>query len=278
MQFSKVTIALLAAFTSFVAAQEATEGEVAPVEGVTGDAGTGAETTEETILTAGEGEQVAEGEQGGETPPTETPEGSTMVHVITVGNAKGEPVFEPNNIQAKVGDMVQFHFYPSNHSVVMSAFDKPCQPNDDAAAFYTGFMPVKVEDTEMPIYSVPITDDSKPIWFYCSQGKHCQNGMVGVINQKDEEKTIEKYAEACKGAPENVTPGRAPSGGEPGSEPEGGDSNQGGDASTTLATATATSGNSQATSSNVAPTNAGSKLATSSAAIFFAALVSSLLI
>lgn len=33
----------------------------------------------------------------------------------------------------------------------------------------------------MPSYSIEI-NDTRPIWFYCSQGRHCQQGMVGVIN------------------------------------------------------------------------------------------------
>lgn len=42
-------------------------------------------------------------------------------------------------------------------------------------------MPVSANSTEMPSFTIPVTD-TKPIWFYCSQGKHCQSGMVGVIN------------------------------------------------------------------------------------------------
>jgi hypothetical protein len=46
-------------------------------------------------------------------------------------------------------------------------------------AFWSGFMPT--QDQGSLTYTVPIKDNS-PIWFYCSQAKHCQGGMVGVIN------------------------------------------------------------------------------------------------
>ncbi len=72
-----------------------------------------------------------------------------------------------------------------NHSVVQSTFDNPCEPiaknMPGTAGFFSGFMPVSENSSMMPSYSIAI-NDTKPIWFYCSQGKHCQQGMVGVIN------------------------------------------------------------------------------------------------
>ena len=29
-----------------------------------------------------------------------------------------------------------------------------------------------------------MVNDSRPIWLYCAQAKHCQNGMTMVINEK----------------------------------------------------------------------------------------------
>ena len=34
------------------------------------------------------------------------------IHVVKVGNAEGKLVYEPADIKAAVGDMVQYHFYP----------------------------------------------------------------------------------------------------------------------------------------------------------------------
>ena len=66
-----------------------------------------------------------------------------------------------------------------NHSVVQAAFDSPCAPM--AKGLFSGYMPVKAADTVMPAYTIMV-NDTKPIWYYCSQGTHCQSGMVGVIN------------------------------------------------------------------------------------------------
>ncbi|KAF1986388.1 Cupredoxin [Aulographum hederae CBS 113979] len=139
--------------------------------------------------------------------------GMTTVHVIKAGNEAGELVFAPNNIQANVGDMVQFQFYPKNHSVVMSNFAQPCvpiqqsDPANAANAFFSGFVPT----TEMGrlTYTIQVTSP-KPIWFYCSQGKHCQAGMVGAINAPAQGNTIDAFAAAAKNAPNNVTPAGPP--------------------------------------------------------------------
>jgi len=51
-------------------------------------------------------------------------------------------------------------------------------------AFYSGFMPTNATfgtTSNVLTYTIPVRDE-KPIWFYCSQGRHCQNGMVGAIN------------------------------------------------------------------------------------------------
>ena len=43
---------------------------------------------------------------------TATPSGQVMVHVVKVSNNQGSLTFEPNNLMAAAGSMVQFHFYP----------------------------------------------------------------------------------------------------------------------------------------------------------------------
>jgi hypothetical protein len=76
-----------------------------------------------------------------------------------------------------------------NHSVVQSTFDQPCVPIQNIQAnktdaFFSGFMPTNASlgaTTNVLTYTIHIKD-TKPVWFYCSQGKHCQAGMVGAIN------------------------------------------------------------------------------------------------
>lgn len=110
---------------------------------------------------------------------------SVTVHVVQVGASNGTLAYFPNNIKAAVGDMVQFQFAPANHTVTQSTFDAPCQPiamNSNVTGIYSGFMPVSASSTTTPTYTVMI-NSTTPMWLYCSQGKHCQNGMTMVINE-----------------------------------------------------------------------------------------------
>ncbi len=68
---------------------------------------------------------------------------------------------------------------------MQSTFDQPCLPlgnvQPGVKGIFSGFRPVMADSPSAPVFSVPI-NDTKPIWFYCSQARHCQMGMVGVIN------------------------------------------------------------------------------------------------
>lgn len=81
------------------------------------------------------------------------PEGSVKVHVVKALVSGGKPVFEPEVIRAEIGELIQFQFYPVNHSVVRAAFDAPCVPIEDTefangtTGFYSGFMPVSPDST-----------------------------------------------------------------------------------------------------------------------------------
>lgn len=106
--------------------------------------------------------------------------------------------FEPQNVVAEVGDMVEFHFLPKNHTVVQSSFDKPCAPLDGGV--FSGFNFATAEGEADNVFTL-IVRDKNPFWYYCSQpnGMHCQAGMSGVINQNfnDNDKTLAKYKEAA---------------------------------------------------------------------------------
>lgn len=50
-------------------------------------------------------------------------------------------------------------------------------------AFFSGFMPMNASAGTKNVLTYTIrVMDKKPVWFYCSQAKHCQSGMVGAIN------------------------------------------------------------------------------------------------
>jgi hypothetical protein len=99
-----------------------------------------------------------------------------------------------------------------NHTVTQSTFDQPCVPlansKPGSVGFFSGFMPTKAGDMDMPIYTIQI-NDTKPIWYYCSQGKHCQMGMVGAINAvAGSGKDITKFTQMAAMAPQNLAPGQ----------------------------------------------------------------------
>lgn len=70
---------------------------------------------------------------------TAAPESTGKTHWVSVG--EDGLTFSPDSLKAAVGDQVSFSFFPSNHAVVRSTFDKPCAPmpaNMDGA-IYSGF-------------------------------------------------------------------------------------------------------------------------------------------
>ncbi|KAJ6256068.1 hypothetical protein Dda_9160 [Drechslerella dactyloides] len=143
-----------------------------------------------------------------------TPANSVAVHVITaMSDAGGKPVFMPAEVQANVGDLIQFQFHPMNHSVVQASFADPCIPISQSAAgngqtgFFSGFMPVAMNSNTMPTFTFQV-NNTNPIWFYCSQGKHCQAGMVGAINPTAN-RTLADFKNRAATAPNNLSPGQA---------------------------------------------------------------------
>jgi len=111
------------------------------------------------------------------------------VHVVSVSSSSGAKIFTPDNLKAAAGDMVQFQFLAGNHSVVQSNFDNPCTPIQqhvaNATGMYSGYMDVQASANtgNIPTYTMMVKDE-KPVWLYCSQAKHCQAGMVMVVNEK----------------------------------------------------------------------------------------------
>ncbi|KAH8724297.1 Cupredoxin [Phaeosphaeriaceae sp. PMI808] len=102
-------------------------------------------------------------------------------HFIAVSNKTGALVFMPDSLEAAQGDTVTFRFWPKNHSVAQSTFDKPCEPMNNG--FWSGYVPTTSTDAVAAnTFTYTVMNASAPVWFYCTQGRHCQGGMVGVIN------------------------------------------------------------------------------------------------
>lgn len=151
---------------------------------------------------------------------------------IDVGN--GGLRFSPNVTQASKGDVLEFHFFAVNHSVVEGRFDAPCQPARESPVFsgFTG--PIAAGQEGPNVFQVTV-NDTKPLVFYCSQntGFHCARGMYAVVNPGQRPQNIEGYAAGIRG---NVT-ARSPAGG-----PRGGvfSARAGGNSTITTTSTTAT--------------------------------------
>ncbi|KAF2461841.1 hypothetical protein BDY21DRAFT_277218 [Lineolata rhizophorae] len=137
------------------------------------------------------------------------------MHIVQVDSPDNMTLrFMPDTIHAAVGDRVQFQYNPMNHSVVQAAFDTPCQPlmetNPNATnAFFSGFMPAASTEGTLT-FTIDIMDEM-PKWYYCSQGRHCQGGMVGVINPPAAapENNVDSFRAKAAGVAMNVTPGQS---------------------------------------------------------------------
>ena len=111
--------------------------------------------------------------------PSETVPLTGTTKVVAVGRG-GALDYQPFNLFAEVGDIVEFQFGPMNHSVVQSTFDTPCVQSE--GGFNSGFNFAVTEGVSDQVFQLTITDAATPIWFFCGQGNHCNQGMVGSIN------------------------------------------------------------------------------------------------
>ncbi|CAD6452140.1 c12dab74-874d-4bee-8431-555e9fafc929 [Sclerotinia trifoliorum] len=114
---------------------------------------------------------------------TTTSKSAAATHVVSVG-ADGLN-YTPRSLTANVGDIIEFRFYPLNHSVARAEYKQPCIPYEDTGAgkvgFWSGFEPISIVTNDPPMYNLLI-NDTEPIFFYCSAPGACQDGMIGVIN------------------------------------------------------------------------------------------------
>ncbi|MCJ1465733.1 hypothetical protein MMC07_004352 [Pseudocyphellaria aurata] len=120
---------------------------------------------------------------------------------VKVGNTKGDLVFDPDTITAEKGDTIEFSFYPQNHSVAQSTFDKPCQALEDG--IFSGFIPSE-SGAAKQIFTVTV-NSTDPIWLYCSKEGHCQRGMAMVVNQP-KDNTLKSYQSKALTAQSNSQP------------------------------------------------------------------------
>jgi len=114
-----------------------------------------------------------------------------LIRVMVGADANGQPatVFTPNQVQANVGDVIQFEFRAKNHTVTQSSFAEPCTRQFNTATqqpgIDSGFFPVSATDSSsglFPAFQMEIKQSTSPIWMFCNQAQHCKGGMVFAIN------------------------------------------------------------------------------------------------
>ncbi|EMD38620.1 hypothetical protein CERSUDRAFT_153610 [Gelatoporia subvermispora B] len=90
-------------------------------------------------------------------------------------------IFSPSNFSAPNGTLVTF-FFPNaglQHSVTQGDFASPCVPLASSSNGTSGFDSGLTENTQ---FTINITNDQIPIYFFCKFPLHCGMGMVGSIN------------------------------------------------------------------------------------------------
>lgn len=123
---------------------------------------------------------------------------------VTVGGPS--LVFTPQSVTAQPGDVIFFTFQQKNHTVTQSTFDVPCQRS--AGGFDSGFMPVSANNTSGPFPAAQLTvRTTDPVWIYCRQGNHCQQGMVFAVNPGDK---FDAYKANAMGNNTSVSPSSTP--------------------------------------------------------------------
>ncbi|KAK7689085.1 hypothetical protein QCA50_007776 [Cerrena zonata] len=104
-------------------------------------------------------------------------------HPVVIGGP-GVLKFTPPFVNAAVGDTITFSFKQKNHTVTQSTFENPCLPMQ--AGFDSGFVPVADDNVDGPFQQAQFAvTDTNPVWAYCRQADHCQQGMVFAINPGD---------------------------------------------------------------------------------------------
>jgi len=131
-----------------------------------------------------------------------TASASGSAQTVTVG--KGGFTFSPDSIVATPGGKVVFMFAGGFHSATQGAFDTPCQPLSGTTGVNSGFVDAKTAPAT-DVFTVTI-NSTDPIYIYCAQAQHCQNGMVMTINGPSGGNTLDAYRTAAKAAGNSTKP------------------------------------------------------------------------
>ncbi|KAJ4164702.1 hypothetical protein LMH87_006364 [Akanthomyces muscarius] len=122
--------------------------------------------------------------------------------------AKSDNRFDPDSTTADKGDVLEFQFEGSKHSVVAGDYQYACSPVQIGTGFFSGF----VDGDSNKVFRVEV-NNTDPLAFYSSQGTECASGMVGIVNPSGD-KTLDDYRSRASKLSTGVSPGNATFGGE----------------------------------------------------------------
>jgi plastocyanin len=121
--------------------------------------------------------------------PTFTIPASNSTNINVQVAPGGNLVYNPANFSAPNGTVVTFFIPSGPHSVTQGSFANPCVYL--ANGFDSGLQNSKE-------FSITITNDQEPIWFFCKNTIHCGLGMTGAINAPTTGNTYAAFLAAAK--------------------------------------------------------------------------------
>ncbi|KAK0716349.1 Cupredoxin [Lasiosphaeris hirsuta] len=113
---------------------------------------------------------------------------SAASHRIDVG--KSGLTFTPDSVTAAVGDTLEFYFVGGTHDAVVGDYGAPCTPSATGERFSSGVQSGSATNV--------VVNTTEPLYYYCSVGAHCANGMVAAINPAAD-KTVTALKTSAKG-------------------------------------------------------------------------------
>ncbi|KAI5789584.1 hypothetical protein FPQ18DRAFT_341477 [Pyronema domesticum] len=124
---------------------------------------------------------------------------AVTTHRVTVGgkpnpSAAALLTYDPPTVAAKKGDIIEFNFRANAHTLTQSSFESPCLPLK--GGINTGLQNNSQDIDKAIVMAFEITDDKKPLWFYCAAPTHCQQGMVFAVNDGGKFDEFEQRARA----------------------------------------------------------------------------------
>jgi plastocyanin len=124
---------------------------------------------------------------------------AVTTHHVTVGgkpnpSAAALLTYDPPTVAAKKGDLIEFNFRANAHTLTQSSFESPCLPLK--GGINTGLQNNTQDIDKAIVMAFEITDDTKPLWFYCAAPTHCQQGMVFAVNDGGKFGEFEQRARA----------------------------------------------------------------------------------